>query len=137
MKNILSLFCLILFSNVLVAQKISVSNDSLSKLLCKTWKIDYSFGDRIKTEQKQIPKNQIYELAFNSDYTFQVIGAGKIVNGKWCYNEINKDVELELRGENNLRIFSINNVELIMTFKKDSKKKFSSLPENFTHFSPK
>lgn len=136
MKNNL-LFCCIAIVNFASAQKISISNELLAKLLCRKWQVDFAFSDGKKIDRNQIPDAQFYELTFRADYTVQVRVADSTFYGNWCYDQVRKHVEVELHGKNVLRILSVSEKELIVTNRDDPTKGFSILPQNFTHFSPK
>ncbi|RZJ65525.1 MAG: hypothetical protein EOO50_13340 [Flavobacterium sp.] len=111
-------------------------NDSLSSLLCRTWKINFAFAEGIKHERNEIPKSGIYEVVFNRDSTFQIIGE-RTTTGRWCHDQEKKYVELELRGRINLVVFSINKNEMIITYIENLRKKISNLPDSFIYFVPK
>ncbi len=123
------------FSLTINAQTISLPQSELKKILCKSWKMDFSAsnGNHIPT-----PNYRDYSIVFYENYDYKVINNGIVEMGTWCYNTENKNIEISFKKrESTLRVYSISASELVIILKEHIQKNPLDYPKVFSHFSPK
>jgi hypothetical protein len=101
----------------LYAQHLNMPADSVKKMLCKTWEINYVLMGAAKIVRSATAPDLVY--AFRPDYTF-IFNAGDPENrltGKWIYDQKKKLIRLlpdkRIAGKNQV-IVSLSSVEMIM-----------------------
>lgn len=112
MKNIIC-FCIITLlstKSILFAQDVNLTKESVSKDLCKKWKLDYAIDDGMKIAP--IP-GVSFNYEFKNDNTFIVTGNGTDLKGTWSYEPIKKLVRLNINNIINSEIISLKENELI------------------------
>ena len=119
------------------SQKVDLSEEQLIVTLCKNWKLDYELHDGKLSSITNNPILRSYFLEFKADYTFISIINGTKTIGSWCYNVKNKNVELTLHEQNELRIFSIEENSLIMVLRSQIGRNQITLPKTHSKYSLK
>ncbi len=105
----------ILSQTNLYAQQVNVQPDSLKKILCKKWEINYVLMGAARIGRMPGASNLIYE--FKPDNTFIFIqGEPKDnVKGKWDFDPEKKLIRLLAKGKSNTTIISLIPEELIIS----------------------
>lgn len=86
-----------------------------------------------------MPDNQIMRrvyLEFFPDFTFKSVDNGIETIGTWCYNVENKNIELTLKEDNNLRIFLLDHKKFQTALKNDIRKNSREVPANYSQYIP-
>lgn len=114
MKKVAIAFLLLIsYQLPLVAQDITLKPSKLESLLCKQWKIAFAQMGDMKIEQ--IPEAIDFDLRFETDGTYEVIGLNEDENtGTWFYDEKEKTVELNASGDVTFKIKSISKEDLVI-----------------------
>jgi len=96
------------------SQSINISGDSVTKLLCKKWQMDYAMVGGMKIGKMPGATESNYE--FNKDKTFILTGNNNSTKtkGTWDYDLSKKLIKLKINGNNNLSIISLQSNELEM-----------------------
>ncbi|MEO6962128.1 MAG: hypothetical protein ABIY90_09180 [Puia sp.] len=101
-------------------QKVDVPADSLKKMLCKKWEVNYVLADGVKIVKSPGAPARIFDFKPDNSFVFiQEEGAASFY-GKWIYNPKRKWVQLVIDGKTNGLIISVLPEEMIMV---DEKKK--------------
>lgn len=102
--------------NNLHAQNVNMSADSVTKILCRLWKLNYIFMP--DGQQISPPPGMSFEFGFKSDHTFTTTqhspGEKEDTSEKhtWNFDPKKKSIEMKLNGENISEIISLTDDEL-------------------------
>ena len=114
------LVALIASGSTLIAQNITISQDSIQTLLCKKWEADYSLMGGMKIGRAPNAPEMNYE--FNKDKTFLLTSNNPKdkTKGTWSYDPKKKLIKLTITGGAPANIISLKEDEFIMVV--DTKK---------------
>jgi hypothetical protein len=87
-----------------------LTKESVSKDLCKKWKLDYAFDEGMKIAP--IP-GVSFNYEFKNDNSFIVTGNGTDLKGTWSYESTKKLVRLKINNISSTEIISLKENELI------------------------
>lgn len=98
----------------LVAQNIAIPSDSIQRLLCNKWEVDYAIMGGMKIGR--MPGASEINYAFNKDKTFIMIGSSpkEMKKGTWRYDPKKKVIRLTVDGRSNTSIISLKEGEFVM-----------------------
>ncbi len=116
LRSLLLPIALIISINTLHAQHVNMSADSVTKILCRQWKLNIlSMPDG---QQMSPPPGMDLEFGFKSDHTYTITpanpGEKKDPSEKhtWNFDPKKKSIELKLNGEIESEIISLSDDEL-------------------------
>jgi hypothetical protein len=117
MKYIFSIFIITLLASdySLFGQNINMPKDSVTKLLCKKWKVDYAVMNGMNISMANNKTEVNYE--FNADGSFYLTNndPSKKSKGEWTYDANKSSIKLTINGTSDTRIISLKKNELVMT----------------------
>ena len=102
------------FGSQLFAQNINISLDSIQKLLCKNWEVNYAIMGGMKITRK--PDASEINYKFNKDQTFFISrnNPKEKKKGTWSYDPKKNLINLTLDGRTNTKIISLKEDEFVM-----------------------
>jgi len=115
MKNLICAcaIALLAFQTRADAQNINLSADSVTKLLCKKWEMDYALasGKKVNT-----PASSLLYFEFSKDATFSITGGKPKINAKgtWEYDPKKGMIFLSIAGKGVKTITSLTNDQFVV-----------------------
>lgn len=96
------------------SQSINIPEDSVAKLLCKKWKMDYAMMGGMKIGKMPGAAESNYE--FNKDKNFELTSNTNSAKtkGTWSYDQNKKLILLTINGKSNVSVISLKDDELEM-----------------------
>ena len=120
------------------SQNINLTTGQVEALLCKTWQFDFLLTEGKQTLQRDLPHGRTYDYCFKDDFTLTVLSKDNIINkGSWCFDPQKSWIEIQISGDNTLRIIELENRRMIMCTKDGLSKDPKKLPSNYFQFSPR
>jgi hypothetical protein len=97
----------------LFAQNITISTDSVQKLLCKKWEVDHALVGGMKIGQ--LPGASEINYEFSRDHSFLMTSNDpkEKRKGFWRYDPKKKQISLTINGRTNMRIISLKEDEFV------------------------
>lgn len=95
-------------------QNIILSNDSITKLLCKKWEVDYAMMGNEKIGRGPGAPEINYEFKKDKTYLATSNDPKDNIKGTWSYDPKKKLIKLIQNGKSNMSIISLKEEELIM-----------------------
>jgi len=115
MKNFIYIcaIALMAFQTRTDAQNINLPADSVSRLLCKKWEMDYALasGKKVNT-----PASSLLYFEFYKDGTFSITGGKPKINAKgtWEYDSKKEMIFLSIAGKGIKTITSLTNDQFVV-----------------------
>ena len=130
MKKIVLLILLLSSINVF-SQTEKTSIDSISKKICKSWKLK-----EIKFNGKPMPVNLTLDIKYLEDKTFEMNAIGKIENGKWEIKAQNKEYLLIVNKTETINLISVDDNLFVISRDTKTSKESSSTEKIEYSFEP-